>query len=107
VENIELLSRGETPVPVLLHAPLHRLKKRFMLLSRQQYVSGIIVEMRTSHGEQAHAIILKQATAFRRSGNDDLADVWDEAGRLMVWQDTRISLLAELGYVPEEPAPPR
>ena len=77
-----------------------------MPLSRQQYVSGIIDEMRTCHGDHAHAIILKQAVAFRRSGNGDLADVWDEAGRLIGWQEKRVSRLAELGYVPEESAAP-
>ena len=73
-----------------------------MPLSRQQYVSGIITEMRLCHGDQAHAVILKQAGAFRRSGNDDLAAIWDEASRLIAWQETRISRLAELGYVPDE-----
>jgi hypothetical protein len=77
-----------------------------MPLSRQQYVSGIIAEMRKCHGDEAHATILKQAAAFRRTGNGDLADVWDEAGRLIGWQETRISHLAELGSVPEESAPP-
>ena len=77
-----------------------------MPLSRQQYVSGIAAEMRTCHGEQAHAVISKQAAAFRRSGNSDRADVWDEAGRLIALQEARISHLTELGYVPEEPAGP-
>ena len=72
-----------------------------MPLSRQQYVSVIIAEMRVCHGDQAHAVIAKQAAAFRRSGNADLADVWDEAGRQIGWQGTRISRLAELGYVPD------
>ena len=78
-----------------------------MPLSRQQYVSGVIAEMRACHGDEAHAVISKQAAAFRRSGNDDLAKLWDEADRLISWQETRISHLAELGYVPEDPMPQR
>ena len=77
-----------------------------MPLSRQQYVSGIVAEMRTCHGDLAHAVILTQASAFRRSGSSDLADVWDEAARVFSCQETRISRLAELGYVPDEPVSP-
>ena len=77
-----------------------------MSLSRQQYVYGIVAEMRTCHGEQAHAAISKQAAAFRRSGNSDLADVLDEASRVIACQEARILRLAELGYVPEEPTRP-
>ena len=77
-----------------------------MPLSRQQYVSGIIAEMRTCHGDHAYAVILKQAAAFRRSGNADLAAVRDEAGHLIARQETKVLHLAELGYVPEDSAPP-
>lgn len=48
----------------------------------------------------------KQAAAFRRSGNSDLADVLDEASRVIACQEARILRLAELGYVPEEPTRP-
>jgi hypothetical protein len=39
----------------------------------------------------------KQAAAFRQSGNSDLADVLDEASRVIACQEARILRLAELG----------
>ena len=76
-----------------------------MPLSRQQYVSGIVAEMRVCHGDAAHAVILRRAAAFRQTGNDELADVWNEAGRAVGQQEARIAHLAELGYVPEDSLP--
>ena len=89
-----------------LAPPAALVKTGHMPLSRHQYVSGIVAEMRACHGGEAHAVIAKQAAAFRRSGNSDLATLWDEAARLISWQEIRFSRLAELGYVPEEPTRP-
>ena len=72
-----------------------------------QHVPGIIAEMRACYGDQVHIIVAKQAAEFRRSGDDDQADVWVEADRLISWQESRISHPAEFGYVPDEAVPPR
>ena len=77
-----------------------------MVLTRQQYVFGLVSAVRESHGPLARTVISKRMSEYRASGDCEMAEVWAEAYQTIARQEASLSRLAEFGYVAEEPAPP-
>jgi hypothetical protein len=73
-----------------------------MPMSQQQFVSLIVCSMRQAHGHQAPALILRQACAYERSDQSQLATIWRKAHDQIVSSEARTAQLAERGYISDE-----
>ena len=73
-----------------------------MPMSQPQYVSLVVSSMRQAQGHRAPALILRQACAYERSDQAELATIWRKAHDQIVSSEARAAQLAKRGYISDE-----